>query len=183
MQNYFQLRAEGADGGLSSACTHAEAESAHVRPTTSEESVSQGHSDCFRTKDRTLRFFDCTVAIFSEEASTRARSNWKMIDTWTPFGRSRVAGYDADEADFWYSMDGGGLDGQSVHERLWRSLKHEDIYLKSSADGREAHAGIACWIAFTIASVHIRRLATARRWRCGAKAPPPHSPARRGHDG
>ena len=33
-------------------------------------------------------------------------------------------------------------------ERLWRSLKHEDIYLKHYADGREARAGIASWIAF-----------------------------------
>jgi len=32
--------------------------------------------------------------------------------------------------------------------RLWRSLKHEDIYLKGYADGREAKAGIANWIAF-----------------------------------
>jgi putative transposase len=28
------------------------------------------------------------------------------------------------------------------------SLKHEDIYLKHYADGREARAGIASWIAF-----------------------------------
>ena len=33
-------------------------------------------------------------------------------------------------------------------ERLWRSMKHEDIYLKHYADGREARAGIASWIAF-----------------------------------
>ena len=33
-------------------------------------------------------------------------------------------------------------------ERLWRSLKHEDIYLKGYADGCEAKAGIASWIAF-----------------------------------
>jgi putative transposase len=33
-------------------------------------------------------------------------------------------------------------------ERLWRSLKHEDIYLKGYADGREARAGIAAWITF-----------------------------------
>jgi transposase InsO family protein len=33
-------------------------------------------------------------------------------------------------------------------ERLWRSLKYEDIYLKGYADGREAHAGIASWVAF-----------------------------------
>jgi putative transposase len=33
-------------------------------------------------------------------------------------------------------------------ERLWRSLKYEDIYLKGYADGREAKAGIAQWVAF-----------------------------------
>jgi putative transposase len=33
-------------------------------------------------------------------------------------------------------------------ERLWRSLKHEDIYLKGYPDGREAHSGIAAWFAF-----------------------------------
>jgi putative transposase len=33
-------------------------------------------------------------------------------------------------------------------ERLWRSLKYEDIYLKGYADGCEARAGIAGWIAF-----------------------------------
>src|SRR3954469_22030888 len=31
---------------------------------------------------------------------------------------------------------------------LWRSLKHEEVYLKGYADGREARAGIAAWIAF-----------------------------------
>ena len=33
-------------------------------------------------------------------------------------------------------------------ERLWRSLKYEDIYLKGYADGHEAKAGIASWLAF-----------------------------------
>src|ERR1700719_4097806 len=44
------------------------------------------------------------------------------------------------------SMDGRGrwMDNLFI-ERLWRSLKHEDIYLKGYADGREAHAGIAAW--------------------------------------
>jgi transposase InsO family protein len=32
-------------------------------------------------------------------------------------------------------------------ERLWRSLKHEDVYLKEYADGRDAKVGIAEWIA------------------------------------
>ncbi|MGL3104517.1 IS3 family transposase [Bradyrhizobium sp. BR 1432] len=37
------------------------------------------------------------------------------------------------------------MDGRSrwIIERLWRSLKHEDIYRKGYADGREAYAGIA----------------------------------------
>ena len=33
-------------------------------------------------------------------------------------------------------------------ERLWRSLKWEDIYLKHYADAREARSGIAAWIDF-----------------------------------
>jgi putative transposase len=47
------------------------------------------------------------------------------------------------------SMDGRGRWMDNVFiERLWRSLKHEDIYLKGYADGREAHSGIASWFAF-----------------------------------
>ena len=33
-------------------------------------------------------------------------------------------------------------------ERLWRSLKSEDVYLKGYADGRKAARGIAEWVAF-----------------------------------
>jgi putative transposase len=47
------------------------------------------------------------------------------------------------------SMDGRGRWMDNVFiERLWRSLKHEDVYLKGYADGREAKAGIGAWIAF-----------------------------------
>jgi putative transposase len=47
------------------------------------------------------------------------------------------------------SMDGRGRWMDNVFiERLWRSLKHEDIYLKGYADGREAYTGIGSWIAF-----------------------------------
>jgi putative transposase len=47
------------------------------------------------------------------------------------------------------SMDGRGrwLDNVFI-ERLWRSLKHKEVYLKGYADGREARAGIAAWMAF-----------------------------------
>ena len=47
------------------------------------------------------------------------------------------------------SMDGRGRWMDNVFiERLWRSLKHEEIYLKGYADGREAKAGISSWLAF-----------------------------------
>jgi putative transposase len=47
------------------------------------------------------------------------------------------------------SMDGRGRWMDNVFiERLWRSLKHEDVYLKGYADGHDAKAGIAEWIAF-----------------------------------
>jgi putative transposase len=47
------------------------------------------------------------------------------------------------------SMDGRGRWMDNVFiERLWRSLKYEDVYLKGYADGREARAGIALWIRF-----------------------------------
>jgi putative transposase len=47
------------------------------------------------------------------------------------------------------SMDGRGRWMDNVFiERLWRSLKYEDVYLKGYADGREARNGIGAWIAF-----------------------------------
>ena len=47
------------------------------------------------------------------------------------------------------SMDGRGRWMDNVFiERLWRSLKYEDVYLKGYACGREARAGIASWIGF-----------------------------------
>ena len=47
------------------------------------------------------------------------------------------------------SMDGRGrwLDHVFI-ERLWRSLKYEEVYLKGYADGREARAGIGSWFSF-----------------------------------
>jgi putative transposase len=52
-------------------------------------------------------------------------------------------------ADIRISMDGRGRWMDNVFiERLWRSLKYEDIYLKGYADGGEARAGIGMWMAF-----------------------------------
>ena len=53
------------------------------------------------------------------------------------------------------SMDGRGRWMDNVFiERLWRSLKHEDIYLRGYADGREAKAGIATGSPFTRSTLH-----------------------------
>jgi len=53
------------------------------------------------------------------------------------------------EAGVAISMDGRGRWMDNVFiERLWRSLKYEDVYLKGYADGREALRGIAGWIVF-----------------------------------
>jgi putative transposase len=47
------------------------------------------------------------------------------------------------------SMDGRGRWMDNVFiERLWRSLKHEDVYLNGYGDGQEARAGISEWIGF-----------------------------------
>lgn len=53
------------------------------------------------------------------------------------------------EAGVAISMDGRGRWMDNVFiERLWRSLKYEDVFLKGYADGHEARRGIAEWIDF-----------------------------------
>ena len=54
-----------------------------------------------------------------------------------------------DAAGIRISMDGRGrwLDNVFI-ERLWRSLKYEEVHLKAYADGREARAGITAWMIF-----------------------------------
>ena len=51
------------------------------------------------------------------------------------------------EADVKISMDGKGRWVEKVFiERLWRSLKYEEIYLKAYENVAEARAGIGSWI-------------------------------------
>ena len=77
------------------------------------------------------------------------------------------------------SMDGRGRWMDNVFiERLWRSLKHEDVYLQGYADGHEAKVGIAKWIGFTTICAYIRRWATERRWQSGVTASPARSARR-----
>jgi putative transposase len=52
-------------------------------------------------------------------------------------------------ADVAISMDGRGRFMDNIFiERLWRSIKYEEVHLKAYADGREARAGISSWMAF-----------------------------------
>ena len=53
------------------------------------------------------------------------------------------------EAGIAVSMDGRGRWMDNVFiERLWRSLKHEEVYLKDYAHAQEARAGIGAWLEF-----------------------------------
>src|SRR5271155_6067882 len=47
------------------------------------------------------------------------------------------------------SMDGRGRFMDNIFiERLWRSIKYEEVHLKAYADGREGRAGIGSWMTF-----------------------------------
>jgi putative transposase len=89
----------------------------------------------------------CVAAL--EEALARfGRPQIFNTDQGSQFTRAAFTGTLA-AAGITISMDGRGRWMDNVFiERLWRSLKHEDIYLKGYADGREAKRGIASSIAF-----------------------------------
>ncbi|HEY1779264.1 MAG TPA: integrase core domain-containing protein [Roseiarcus sp.] len=44
------------------------------------------------------------------------------------------------------SMDGRDRFMDIFIERLWRSIKYEEVSLKASADGSEARSGISSWM-------------------------------------
>ncbi|MGH6864456.1 MAG: IS3 family transposase [Methylocella sp.] len=47
------------------------------------------------------------------------------------------------------SMDGRGRFIDNIFiERLWRSIKYEEVHLKAYADGRETRSGIGSWMTF-----------------------------------
>jgi putative transposase len=75
------------------------------------------------------------------------------------------------------SMDGRGrwLDNVFV-ERLWRSLKYEEVHLKAYADGGEARAGISAWLTFyNMRRPHqaLGNRAPMAVWRAGVAGPLP----------
>jgi len=89
----------------------------------------------------------CVSAL--EEALTRfGRPEIFNTDQGSQFTSAAFTGVLA-SAGIRISMDGRGRWMDNVFiERLWRSLKHEDVYLKGYADGHEARVGIAEWFGF-----------------------------------
>jgi putative transposase len=76
-----------------------------------------------------------------------------------------------EQAGIQISMDGRGRWMDNVFiERLWRSLKHEDVYLKGYADGREARHGVAAWVEFYNRNRPHQALGYATAW---SKPSPP----------
>jgi putative transposase len=68
------------------------------------------------------------------------------------------------------SMDGKGRCMDNIFvERLWRSLKYEEVYLNAYENVAEAKAGIGAWLSF-YNDERIRALVTARRGKSIRKA-------------
>ena len=68
------------------------------------------------------------------------------------------------------SMDGKGRYSDNIFiERLWRTVKYEEVYLKAYAGGREAKAGWKPTSASTTPTGLIKPWATGHRWRCSTE--------------
>ena len=69
------------------------------------------------------------------------------------------------------SMDGRGRALDNVFtERLWRSLKYEEVYLHEYDSPRSARAGVGAWLSSTTMSACTRRWATGHRRRFARSA-------------
>src|SRR4249920_656149 len=65
------------------------------------------------------------------------------------------------------SMDGKGRCMDNVFiERLWRSLKYEEVYLHAYGNVAAAKAGIGAWLVFYNEERQLRAMAIARRGKC-----------------
>jgi putative transposase len=76
-----------------------------------------------------------------------------------------------EQASIQISMDGRGRWMDNVFiERLWRSLKHEDVYLKGYATAAKRGMALLRGSSSTIGIVPTKRSAMRRQWRCGVTA-------------
>lgn len=94
----------------------------------------------------TLDVSFCTDAL--EEALAQGRPEIFNTDQGSQFTSPQFTSRLAD-ASVRISMDGRGraLDNVFV-ERLWRSVKYEDLYLKEYTDGHTLHEGLSAYFAF-----------------------------------
>src|SRR5215471_3382248 len=84
-----------------------------------------------------------------------------------------------EQAGIQISMDGLGRWMDNVFiERLWRSLKHEDVYLKGYGTVAKRGPASPRGPPSTTLGVPTGRSATRPRWRCGARAWSTRSPPR-----
>jgi putative transposase len=83
------------------------------------------------------------------------------------------------------SMDGKGRCMDNVFvERLWRSLKYEEVYLNAYATVAEAKTGISAWLSFyneerqhqSLGYRTPRQIYQEGLWICGRSAPLPPLP-------
>jgi putative transposase len=88
----------------------------------------------------------CVAAL--EEALARGRPEIFNTDQGVQYTSAEFTGR-LEAAAVSISMDGRGraLDNVFV-ERLWRSVKYEEVYLKDYATGAECHAGLAAYLKF-----------------------------------
>ena len=113
-------------------------------PARSKDRVAHGRDEASRPRQLNLRL-SCEAL---EEALARYGKPVFNTDQGSQFTSADFTGV-LIEADVRISTDGRGRWMDNVFiERVWRSLKYEDVYLKDYADGREAKAGISDWVIF-----------------------------------
>ena len=97
---------------------------------------------------------DCRIRWTRGFAPTRSTKRWRDMAAPRIFNTDQGSQFTSEAftgrliaAGVAISMDGRGrfLDNIFI-ERLWRSIKYEEMHLKAYANGREARAGIGSWI-------------------------------------
>lgn len=97
------------------------------------------------------RLSNTMLADFCVEALEEALARYGRPDIFNTDQGSQFTGYDFTDAlikaGVRISMDGKGRYMDNIFvERLWRSLKYENIYLNAYATGGEARLGIGRWV-------------------------------------
>ena len=88
----------------------------------------------------------CVEAL--EEALSKGRPEVFNTDQGSQFTSEAFTGL-LDQQGIRISMDGKGRYSDNIFvERLWRTVKYEEVYLKAYSNGREARAGLEAYFNF-----------------------------------